>query len=285
MYIAERDKKLKDITRNFTSDDYVKAKIIKETEQKIDNYFQDLEKNDRKTYNSYKKLFTYEFKDVNSGKEYRNSAGVIDEKQMIFVRSYPFNGEYLSSGGNFSYEEEGSGNITDQLNSMMYTEFQGKIAIAKTASSSHPIMVQYREYQAKQKMIYVYSLLSLLAFLISLYLYKKANIGQQRLAGAGITLYHRIPSDVRIGVLIGTGLSLLGSYYLYLSTGYTSVSHTDIDFIRNVVVYLVAISILSGLTFIQARDLFQVVRSQPQTEWEKSLIYKTYHGFQATFLE
>lgn len=283
MYIAERDKKLKDITRNFTSDDYVKAKIIKEIKQKIDNYFHDLEKNDRKTYNSYKKLFTYEFKDVNSGKEYRNSAGAIDEKQMIFVRSYPFNGEYLSSGGNFSYDEEGSGNIIDQLNTMMYTEFQGKIAIAKTAAAFHPIMVQYREYQAKQKMIYVYSLLSLLAFLTSLYLYKKANIGQQIVEGNWLTAYHRIPVDFRIGFLICTGIGLLLQFDVFMNQ-LTFYNLKDFYFIRNVVVYVLVMSVLMGLTIIQARDLFQVIRSNLQAEWEKSLTFRAFRSLQQFFL-
>lgn len=60
----------------------------------------------------------------------------------------------------------------------MPTEFQGKIAIAKTAPANHPVLVEYNLYQAMQNMIYVYGLLSLLSLLVSLYIYKKVNIGQ-----------------------------------------------------------------------------------------------------------
>lgn len=281
MYTAERDKKLKDITRNFTSDDYVKTKIIKEVEQKMNNYFRDLEKNDRGTYNSYEKLFTYVLTDLKSGKEYRNSANDIDEKKMIFIRNYPFDGEYLNTGSSFSYDEYGD--IANQLNSMMDTKLQGKIAIAKTSPVSHPIMIQYRDYQVKQEMIYTYSVLSLLAFLISLYLYKQAKIGQQVLTGNWITIYHQIPSDVRLGVLIGTGFVLLAQLAVFIGQlPYFNLE--DIYFIRNVVVYLGSMSILTGLTFIQARDFFQVIRSHPREEWEKSLTYKMYHSFKQFFL-
>ena len=109
LYIAERDKKLKDITQNFASDDYVKAKIIKERQQKIDDYFQDIEKNYRGTYNEYRKLFIYDLKDLNSSKEYSNSKDALDKKKMKFIRSYPFKGEYLYAEGispNDYYEYE-----------------------------------------------------------------------------------------------------------------------------------------------------------------------------------
>lgn len=219
--------------------------------------------------------------DLKSGKEYRNSANDINEKKMIFIRDYPFNGEYLNAGSSFSYDEYGD--IANQLNSMMDTELQGKIAIAKTVPASHPIMVQYRDYQAKQGMIYTYSVLSLLAFLISLYLYKQAKIGQQVLTGNWITIYHRIPIDVRLGVLIGTGLVLLAQLAVFIGQlPYFNLE--DIYFIRNVVVYLGSMSILTGLTFIQARDFFQVIRSHPRAEWEKSLTYKMCHSFKQFFL-
>ena len=284
LYIAERDKKLKDITQNFASDDYVKAKIIKERQQKIDDYFQDIEKNYRGTYNEYRKLFIYDLKDLNSSKEYSNSKDALDKKKMKFIRSYPFKGEYLYAEGispNDYYEYE---DIIEQLNYIKGTELQGTIAIAKTAfAGSHPLIVQYHEHQAKQKMIYIYGLLSLLALFISLYLYKKGKIGQPIVDEGWVAVYHRIPIDIRAGLLMVTAICLLLQLDVFMNQ-LLNYNLTDINLIGNCILYILFISILMGLVLLQAKDFVQVIRSNVQAEWGKSLIYRAIKGLQQFFL-
>ncbi len=284
LYIAERDKKLKDITQNFASDDYVKAKIIKERQQKIDDYFQDIEKNYRGTYNEYRKLFIYDLKDLNSSKEYSNSKDALDKKKMKFIRSYPFKGEYLYAEGispNDYYEYE---DIMEQLNYIKGTELQGTIAIAKTAFAGyHPLIVQYNEHQAKQKMIYIYGLLSLLALFISLYLYKKGKIGQPIVDEGWVAVYHRIPIDIRAGLLMVTAICLLLQLDVFMNQ-LLNYNLTDINLIGNCILYILFISILMGLVLLQAKDFVQVIRSNVQAEWGKSLIYRAIKGLQQFFL-
>ena len=159
IYIAERDKKLKDITQNFASDDYVKNKIIKETEQQIDVYFQEIEKGDRGIYNKYRKVFIYDLKDLNKDEVYRYKADALAEKRPLFTRSYPYKSKYLSSGDSIPYVDGVNEDVMNLINASMSTELQGKIAISRTAPATHPIIVEYNHYQAMKRMIYVYSLL------------------------------------------------------------------------------------------------------------------------------
>lgn len=102
LYITERDKKLKDITQNFASDTYIKDKIVKENGQKIDDYFQGIEKDNRGRYNEYRKVFIYNLKALNNDEVHRYRADDLDNKGL-FTRSYPSNGQYLGSGGSLPY--------------------------------------------------------------------------------------------------------------------------------------------------------------------------------------
>ena len=283
IYIAERDKKLKDITQNFASDEYVKTKIVKEAEQQIDAYFQNMEKSYRGKYNEYKKLFVYDLKGVNNGKEYHHAENVLNEKGLLFIRSYPFTGEYLNSEGSLPYVDDVDGNVMEKLNSMILTEFQGKIAIPKTVPASHPIMIQYHDYQVKQNMIYVYSLLSILALFISLYLYKKGNIRQPIVNENWVTVYHRIPIDVRAGFLAFTALCLLLQLDVFMNQ-LLYYNLKNLDFIRDCVVYILSISILTGGVLLQAKDFFQGIRRNLQAEWETSLMYRAIRSLQQFFL-
>ena len=273
MYIAERDEKLKDITKNFASDEYVKDKITKETEQQIDDYFQEIQKKNRSTYNEYRKVFIYDVKGLNNGNEYRHEADALAEKGLLFIRSYPFKGQYLGTGGSLPYVDGVDENIMTQLHAILFTEFQGKLAIAKMAPATHPIIAEYNDHQAMKKMISLYSLLSVVALVISLYLYKKVNIRQPLLGESWIALYHRIPIDIRIGFLMVTSLFLLVQLDVFMNQ-LLHYNFRDFEFIGSFMTYILSISILMGLVLLQAKDIFQVIRSDAQAEWGQSLIYR-----------
>lgn len=283
MYIAERDKKLKDITQNFASDKYVKNKIIKETEQGIDDYFQGIQKNNRSTYNEYRKVFIYDLKGLNNNRTYRHEADALEQKGLLFIRSYPFKGEYLGFSSSLSYVDGVDENVMNQLNASRLTEFQGEIAIPKNAPASHPIMVQYHDYQVKQNMMYGYGLLSVLALLISFYLYKKGNINQPIVSGKWAMLYQRIPMDVRAVILMFTVICLLLQLDVFMNQ-LLYYNLRNLDFIRNGIAYLLSISILTGLVLLQVKDFVETIRSSLQAEWNKSLIYRAIRSLQQFFL-
>lgn len=283
LYIKERDKKIKDITQNFASDQYVKEKIVKETEKKIDDYFQEFEKDNRGMYNEYRKVFEYDLKDLNNDEVYRYGADALNEKGLLFIRSYPYNGEYLSSGDSLPYIDGVYEDIMNQINSIMFTEFKGKIAISKTAPATHPIIAEYNHYQVMQKMIYMYGLLSVLTLLISLFLYKKINMGQPVLATSVVTVYHRIPIDIKATLIVIIGIGLLLQLEEFMNQ-LLYFDYKDIDFIRNCVVYLLSISLLMGLILLQGKDFVQVIHRNVQAEWEKTLIYRNIRGLQHFFL-
>ena len=283
IYIAERDKKLKDITQNFASDEYVKDKIVKETEQQIDVYFQEIEKSNRGIYNRYRKVFIYDLNDLNKDEVYRYKADALAEKGPLFIRSYPYKSEYLGSGDSIPYVDGVNENVMNLINASISTEFQGKIAIPKTAPATHPIIVEYNHYQAMKRMIYVYGLLSVLALFISLYFFKKVKIDQQIVAESWVALYHRLPIDARTGLMLFTVLCLLLQLDVFMNQ-LLNYNLQDIDFMRNCVAYILSISILMGLVLLQVKDFLQVMRSDLQAEWKKMLVYKSFQSLQQFFL-
>lgn len=71
-----------------------------------------------------------------------------------------------------------------------------------------------------------------------------------------VTLYHRIPIDVRAGFIVITAIGLLLQLDVLMNQ-LLYYNLKDFEFIRNCVVYLLSISILMGLVFLQTRDFFQ----------------------------
>lgn len=288
-YVAERDKKIEDITNNFKSDEYVRAKIVKEKEEKISEYFREIE-NHRSNFVRYKALFKYYLKNTTTGEVYTNvnitSSDSIDKfinnKNMVFIQSYPSpKYGYLSTEVQSNFG--GYNDVITPLIEPGMSKFEGRIALPKAVSSENPILADYYDFQQKQKVLLIYTTSGIIIFLLSLYLNRKTPIAQFIPTGKWQPYYNRIPIDVAVILLAFTGILTL----LFFTMNISLYLHQNLYiYVRNTLFSLITTAFFVTLTFIQGRFLFERAKglANLKIDWQKSLLYRAYQGIKETFL-
>lgn len=289
IYITERDTKIKDITNNFKSDDHVRAKIVKEKEEKIDQYYRKLEDH-RTQFANVRTGFIYYLKDNITGEVFTNLAAaneseanqLMSGKNTLFIRSYPSaQYGYLETTGrpyNFGYNEELLGNPL-----VREKAFEGKIAVPNAAATTSMILSNYHDYQQKQRLFLIYTLSALLSLLLSFYIYKKTTMVKLAAIDNWQSYYNRIPLDISVGifVLIGfiTLIRLTYPHALYLHEYFYSFV------VRSLFDVIVTAPFLA-LTLSQGKLILARVndRTNFQAEWTNSLTHRIYRGIKGAFL-
>ena len=293
-YIAERDKKIEDITMNFQSDEHVRAKIVKEKEQLIDEYYQKMEAY-RADLAKYKKLFLYYLKDTESGKVYTNAdiaAGdsleqLFNPKQMAFLRTYPSPGVgYLSTADYVgALDEKLAGHFPGNPEVWIRPAgvFEGKIAVPKSAVAASGALRDYYEYQQRQWVFYLYTGSGIVALLLSLYLLKKIPVFQLLAPERWQPHNNRIPLDARVGILALCALITLAKlenqypYYPYQSL-YNGITEILYD--------IGTTAILAALILMQGKYLLDSIQDETKlaAQWRNSILYRTCKAIQHAFL-
>ncbi|MFY0542588.1 histidine kinase dimerization/phospho-acceptor domain-containing protein [Brevibacillus sp. H7] len=283
-YIAERDRKIEDITMNFQSDEHVRAKIVKEKEQKIDDYYREMEFQ-RADFVKYKGVFLYYVKDTETGKVYTNvnttqgdsKDQVINPKDMAFIRTYPSSAfGYLSTEGRSSY-------LDHLLSARKAGIFEGQIAVPKSAVAAGAVLPDYYDFQHQQKVFYLYTVSGITAFLISLYLLKKIPVVQIIAPKSWQSYYNRVPLDVRAGILAFSGLLTL----FKLVRNHPFPLHEFMyDYLSEILFDLGITAVFIALTLVQGKYLFTSIKDETnlRDEWQKSILYRTCKGIQQAFL-
>lgn len=289
MYIAERDRKIADITNNFKSDEYVRVKVVKEKEQRIDEYYQQMEQN-RPDFVRIKGAFKYYLKDTTTGAVYSNlnsspdanSDKLINNTNMVFIRNYPSaKYGYLSTEGrqNYFYNPE---------NERLYKTptggvFEGKIGVPKASAAVSAVLVEYDSYQQKRALYYFYTISGLLALVGSVLLYKKSIIGPLAELEGLQRLYDRIPIDVRLVSFAFTALITFG--FIAAWNGDFYLVEYLYGLVQEVLFRVGVMAIFVGLTLIQGKFLLKRFQSWSdlQEEWPNSLMARLYRGIQEAF--
>lgn len=291
MYIAERDMKIEDITNNFKSDEHVRAKIVKEKEEKIDKYYRELKKL-HPEFTRLKSAFVYYLKDIETKKVYTNlgkTQTAIDPLNTLFLRNYPDKEYDYISTENYYIPPETFDSIADEsISSSIKTErkFEGTIAVPKTIAKTHPIWAEYQRYHHERTIFFVYVMSGIAAFLLSLYLYKKQSalhdFGFKKLQ----PYYRRIPVDIRAVVLLFfTGLLLLNAGwapFIYSPYQYESIWNS----LSSALAHLIVTAFFIALIWLQCKLLFEEIKEEKNWKaiWQKSLLYKFCEGIRESFL-
>ncbi|MCM3652555.1 histidine kinase dimerization/phospho-acceptor domain-containing protein [Metabacillus litoralis] len=243
IYRNERDTKIKDITKNFESDEYVKEKILKEKEQQIDEYYKDLETH-REDYLTYQKVFTYYLKNISTDEIYTNlpseeSQSVdkyINNKTMAFIRSYPMGNHNYLNMWEHQFSLSNDEFITDS-NAL----YEGKISISKDAPKSNYIMGEYYEYQEQRKLFWIFTIGAVIALVVSVLIGKKIRIVNRIASSKWKAYYDRIPFDV---ALIPFGVTAVISLFLMLDI-------YDYSMLREMINLFILLILFFGVTVIQ----------------------------------
>ncbi|BAU26334.1 signal transduction histidine kinase [Aneurinibacillus soli] len=290
MYVAERDKKIADITNNFKSDDYVRAKIVEEKEQQIDQYLQEIESR-RSNFMNDKALFRYYLKNTTTEEVYTNvdttggsvaADAAINDKSMLFIQNYPSEkyGELSNRvpSSLLNYNDV----VTPLLEKGEVSTFEGKIGVPNGGSSTNPILVNYYDFLQKQKVFFIYVISSIFAFVLSLYLNKKRPVIQLIPTEKWQSYYNRIPLDVAGMTLVFTGFL---SFLLFVVDNDLYIHQDLYKYSSGVVFRLMVAACLVSLTLIQRK--FWVERAKERvnikSDWQKSLLYRAYKGLREAF--
>jgi signal transduction histidine kinase len=290
-YIAERDKKIEDITNNFKSDDYVRAKIIKEKEQKVDNYYQEIE-NYRPQFLREKAIFNYYLKDTATGEVFTNinvTHGesldkIMNNNNMLFIRKFPSSGQgYLSTQDHYRYN--GPDNFAAQLVAEKGRTLEGMIGVPKIAPAASTILADYHDFLQKQAIVMIYTILGVIAFVLSLYFSKKKAIMESLATERWETYYSRIPIDIRAFLFVFVGILTLFS----LNSLRHGILYFDSNLyvaIRDNLFHWVISTGLVALILLQGKSLWERLSnsSELKLDWQKSVLNRVLQGIKEAFL-
>lgn len=293
-YTTERDTKLEDIRNNFLSNDHVRAKIVKEKEQAIDAYLNELEKS-RSRFENSKTEFKYYLRDTTSGEVYTNLnlqaseevSESFNKETMLTVRDYATirgGNEYTYRGyyGRSNVASTYNGDIQEIL-SLNERRFEGQIGVPVASPSTSTVWQNYQNYGQTRLFTGFYSLVAIAALVACWFLYKKTrvtrNISWEKLR----LLFNRIPIDVRMA---GFALSSLITVLLLCSQPALYLTERFLNRVGDGLIESIALTVLTTLVIIQGNLWYEKIKRPAglKDEWERSLIKRVHRGIKGAFL-
>ncbi|GHH98947.1 sensor histidine kinase [Neobacillus kokaensis] len=268
---SERDRKIEDITKNFESEEYVKPKVIKEKEQKLEKYYKEIE-NSRSNYLRYKKSLQYYFKNDRTGKVYTNTntdSKELNKNNTLFIKNMTITRDYimgfygiLDADDNFPLANE---------------TFSGVIAVPKTLASSNLFIHQNETYKRSQLITLIYVLSALVSLLISVIYIKKSKAIPAEIAGWA-PYYNKLPIDIRAVCFIVTGYGVIFSLMVATNNQFPYLYENPYIYGFELSIFLVVSSFLVGLTYVQWKILFPAMKDWQtvKNEWAKCLFIKVW---------
>jgi signal transduction histidine kinase len=287
----ERDAKIADITENFNSDEHVRAKVIKEKEKSIDEFFLDLEEY-RRDFLNLEQAYKYYLKDRNTDAVFTNlnlgkNASVSDfmnNKKMYYVQDYTALQNMISYTGNIEnfmpYNQ-----VAEEILRKQNRDFTGQIGLSKQVSDKHFAISNYKDYQKRQMLFIGYLISSIGALIISYFLAKRKPATVFGSFEHMKPLYGRIPLDVRAVMLLLTGAILLLSMTL-ISEQFVYY-HSDLfSTLIELVISLIAAASMLAFGFIQLRFLSEYRKDWPKLKEDffGSLLVKSYNAILDAFI-
>ncbi|MFF2754085.1 histidine kinase dimerization/phospho-acceptor domain-containing protein [Psychrobacillus sp. NPDC058041] len=266
--IAERNKKIEDITKNFHDDSYVEKKIRLEKEAKVDVYYKSIDraKNDFLNDNDD---FNYDLKNVETGERY--TSGDTTSKNA-FHKEYSSKYGYLKE--RITYENVDNFWDVQELMGNQWARFEGTVAISNDSILSGHRAYQYKYFLTNQRIFYGVLIAGIFAAIAFVLLWRKSSEKFQQEDWE--QKYSSLPIDVRvvlffvsIFVAITATKELIGNIFYY--KGWDLPIFTSLFAI-----------LFTGFTLYQWRWL----RSGfGKINWKQSLIYSWGKSLKGFFLK
>jgi signal transduction histidine kinase len=285
VYIKERDRKIEEITNIFENDDYIKEKIKEQKEDRIDEYFKELDTY-RGDYENYQQAFVYYLKNTATGEVYTNLAiknsqlldQYMNDKTMYFIQSYPTKKDgYLEIKGEplvWGYEDVV---FFPKMNSKDL--YEGKIGISRNAPATNMIMLEYHSYDNERIAYWIYTVGAALALIASIILGKRKGMFTSIALSKWQDKYNRIPFDFTLLLL---AISVIASFAITVDS-----SHVYLNFyLDDILIYLFWITIFIGLTMIQVIYMYRRLNSTPNKKevWGNTYSARLLNMFRDAFL-
>ena len=279
IYLAERDRKIEEITQIFKSDDYVKAKIIMDKEKRVEEYYQGREQY-YLDFISYKGQLQYYFTSSLSDKVYTNLFLADDESAADKMNSHYM--RYISS---YSIPTDNSDSYywlrhyDQRANSLI--PFKGEIAVSKALPSSSSISIKYEKYKQEQILLGAYTLASIVSLILAFLIMKKARVMPASVA-RGAPYYNKLPIDVRAALTVLTGWATL--HFLFsIKDRFLYVFDNPIAAGWSMFIGMVLAAIGLAITLAQGRLIAARIKDWPyiQEEWRSGLLNRAWQSVKA----
>ncbi|HHW38067.1 MAG TPA: HAMP domain-containing histidine kinase [Bacillales bacterium] len=280
----ERDKKIEDITGNFTSDDHVRQKIIKKKEQKIDQYFNELD--NRPNFAIYKNSFKYYLKNNETGKVYTNldlndgpASQIMNGKNMAFIKNYT---DLSIAGHYYSLDYDYMEQVEQLLNNNKAT-FSGQIAVPKTSAQTNTVLNEYYDYKKNQATYYIYCLGAIAALILSIFLYKNTAVVRSLSFEKIEPYYNKVPVDVKIIVF---GVTFIVSWVLLVQGYFLGYWSTFYQLLEGILYNLFWCTLFLALTLVQGKLLFDRYKDRAnfKSDLQGALLIRMNEALKGVFL-
>ncbi|CQR47427.1 Sensor protein kinase WalK [Paraliobacillus sp. PM-2] len=285
VFRAERDALINDIVKNFKDDTHVEKKIMKEKEQQLEGYYQELA-HYRSEYQTYTDAFVYYLKNRETGKiktnvnetKIESQASLLKEKDLLYVTDYQIEGDYY---WNSHYPFAA---ITSMIEFEPNNNFKGKIGIPSDLSADNPIKIAYDNYQQKQLLFWIYVITALASLVFCAIYYKKSKHITVEL-DKWKPYYRKIPLDIRIALVL---LSILFSFFAInmINQQIFYVFDYFTAYVMDVVSWILITSTLFLITIIQCKYLIEDMKNVEyvKAEWKNAYVRKIIRSVQDVFI-
>lgn len=266
--IAERNKKMEEITKNFEDNVYVRDKVIIEKEKQVDEYFRGLERSKNEFIN-FNGGFIYSLTNKETGEEFTN--GDMDSK-LAYKKEYSSKSNFLRENVVNEYIEN-SGYV-EELIAYSFPQFEGTIAISEASIMNGDRAESYQYFKKEEKLFFGILILGTLAAIAFIFIWRKNKSHFQNEDGK--YKYRSLPVDVQWGL-----------FFLTIFIVFTAINELRIGIIHyggyDIPIFTLIIALLStAFAFYQWMWIEKVYGN---IEWKKSLVYSWFKSLEGFFLK
>lgn len=266
--IAERNKKMEDITKNFEDNVYVADKVRLEKEKQVDEYFQALERRKNEFLN-YNGEFIYSLKNKETGEEFTN--GDLDSK-LAYKKEYSSKSNFLRENVVNEYIEN-SGYVQDLIG-YSFPKFEGTIAISEASIMNGDRADSYQYFKKEERFFYGILILGVIAAIAFIFLWRKGKDHFQNEEGK--FKYRSLPVDVQ-WVLFFISIFIVFIATNELRNGILHYGGYDIP------IFTLIIALLStAFAFYQWEWMKE---GFGHIDWKKSLVFSWFKSLEGFFLK
>ncbi|WP_409367741.1 sensor histidine kinase [Lysinibacillus sp. 38-6] len=252
---AERDAKIKDITKNFEDDEYVRKKIEAQKGVLIDQYIKAV-KDEAKDFVKNYSYFSYELTN-DDGDTYR--FGNINDSNVykITYAAHPLRTGNISNNSSHIFYGSDVYVDSDVLNET--TEYTGTITISKKAAQSAAVMQGYDQFKRNQ---FMYSIIWLTSIIAAVFVWKWRKELLPTISGLKekeMVAKYRI--DFQIALLFVTGCIYWYFSYIAFETIENTYQYNYVSFLIDFVVQAFVLISIGVAFFVQVIWLYERVNT------------------------
>lgn len=220
--IAERNQKIKDITRNFEDENYVKEKIVKEKEKLLKQYYEGIESNIKSLHQQYP-YFAYNLTNLRTGV---NEKGGDLQNSNFFKINYSsakYGAFYdINSSEHLSYVLQNDGDYVDYENSIQdeipatNDKYIGSISISDEAIIGTEMFTMKQRFEWGKTIVFTLSGVGIFLGILGLLVLWRNRKSYK---------IYAVPIEIQVGIIFFATITLLYMAFMISDSFYGIVSN------------------------------------------------------------